>query len=198
MTSDYLFLLSLLSITLSPVSCTQCPQEPILLRQVVVVAVAVVETVVVDVDVVVVVVVVAVAVETEVVSAVAGTVVVFVVAVAVNVVAGVAVEAAIAVAVVEVEVNEVEVVEAEAEIAVAVVEVETVASAVVIEAAAGLLVFLVLLVGLLLEVRSMLALPLLSLPPTSRLLASYAPHMGARGRQLGCIAITSPLSLIRG
>ena len=164
-----------------------------------VVAVAVVETVVVDVDVVgVVVVVAAVAVETEVVSAVAGTVVVFVVAVAVNVVAGVGVEAAIAVAVVEVEVNEVEVVEAEAEIAVAVVEVETVASAVVIEAAAALLVFPVLLVGLLPEVRSMRALRLLSLPRTSRLLASYAPHMGARGRQLGCIAITSPLSLIRG
>ena len=149
------------------------------------VAVAVVETVVV------VGVGVAVVVGTEVVSAVAGTVAGFEEA-------GVEVEAVVAVAVevAEVEVTAVGGAEVEAVTAVAVVEAETVAlAAVVIEAVA---VLPVLPVGLLPEVRSMLAPRRLSLRRTSWLPASFAPHTGTLGRPFGCIAITFPSNLIRG
>ena len=131
---------------------------------------------------------VAVVVGTEVVSAVAGTVAGFVEA-------GVEVEAVVAVAVevAEVEVTAVGGAEVEAVTAVAVVEAETVAlAAVVIEAVA------VLPVGLLPEVRSMLAPRRLSLRRTSWLPASFAPHTGTLGRPFGCIAITFPSNLIRG
>ena len=125
---------------------------------------------------------------TEVVSAVAGTVAGFEEA-------GVEAEAVVAVAVevAEVEVTAVGGAEVEAVTAVAVVEAETVAlAAVVIEAVA------VLPVGLLPEVRSMLAPRRLSLRRTSWLPASFAPHTGTLGRPFGCIAITFPSNLIRG